>query len=126
MEMLSNPDKFHQTVTLNTTSMKNLLQLIVTLFDCLPTFKSDSSIMDVETVSQMERLLAILAASSGRILSIQKLLQESMESIARNAELSTPPQFETNQPVNDTLDRPKLKPTPTSALPAYQIERLFF
>ena len=126
MEMLSNPDKFHQTVTLNTTSMKNLLQLIVTLFDCLPTFKSDSSIMDVETVSQMERLLAILAASSGRILSIQKLLQESMESIARNAELSTPPQFETNQPVNDTLDRSKLKPTPTSALPAYQIERLFF
>lgn len=126
MELLSNPDKFHQSVTLNTTSMKNLLQLIVTLFDCLPTLKNDSSTMDVETVSQMERLLAMLAASSGRILSIQKLLQESMESIARNGQLSTPPQKETNKPANDTLDRPKSKPTPTSALPPYQIERLLF
>ena len=125
MEMLSNPEKFHQPTTSNM-SMKNLIQLVVTLCDCLPTFKSESGIVDVGTVSRMERLLSILTGASGRIISMQKLLQESIDSISRNSELSTGRQSDTNQSASNILDRPKSTPTPTAALPPYQIERLLF
>jgi hypothetical protein len=125
LEMLSNPDKFHLPVSSNM-SMKNLLQLIVTLCDCLPTFKSESGTVDVGTLPRMERLLSMLTGATGRILSMQKLLQESIDSISRNTAVSTGRQTESMEPASNVLDRPKPTPKPTAALPPYQIERLLF
>ena len=125
MEMLSDPDKFQIPPSLNM-SMKNLLQLVVTLCDCLSTLKRESGSVDAGTLPRMEHLLSMVTAASGRILSMQKLLQDSILAITRNAELSTQRQTDTNQPVNTILDRLKPVPTPTAALPPYQIERLLF
>lgn len=121
MEMLSNPDKFHLP-TSSKTSMKNLLKLIVTLYDCIPAFKADSSAIDP---THMEHILSNLTAASGRMLSMQKLLQDTIDAISQNTE-STQRQIETNQPANNVLDRPKQSPKPTTSLPPYQIERLLF
>ena len=125
MEMLSHPDKF-QLPALANMSMKNLVQFVVTMCDCLPTFKSESGAVDVGTLSRMEQSLSMLTAASGRIILMQKMLQESIDSITRNSELSTHRPRDANQTTNSVLDRPKPAPTPTSALPPYQIERLLF
>lgn len=121
MEMLSNPDKFHLPASPKT-SMKNLLKLIVTLYDCIPAFKDDSSAIDP---TKMEHILSNLTAASGRMLSMQKSLQDTIDAISQNTE-STQRQIETNQPANNVLDRPKHPPKPTASLPLYQIERLLF
>ena len=73
----------------------------------------------------MEQVLSKLTAASGRMLSMQKLLQESIECITRNTE-SSQRHIETNQQANNALDRPKPTPKPTTSLPPYQIERLLF
>jgi hypothetical protein len=123
LEMLSNPERLHLSPSSNI-SMKNLLQLVVTLCDCLPTFHNEASSFDVGTLSRMERLLSKTIVASGRILSMQKLLQESMDIMSRKSEFSTSRQSDTNPSPNDVLEPPKLIPTPTIALPPYQIERL--
>jgi hypothetical protein len=73
----------------------------------------------------MVHLLSNITAASRRMLSIQKLLQATIDSISQNTE-STLRQIEPNQPANNVPDRPKQTPKPTASLPPYQIERLLF
>jgi hypothetical protein len=106
-------------------SMKNLIQLIGTLCDCLQSYDNQMEHGRKIVLEQIKDSLSTISSATGKVLSLQKLLQESIECIVGNdlsAEQSKV-EIESNQNKEQTttIDRKK---SVTTALPPYQIERL--
>jgi hypothetical protein len=127
IQIISTPEKVKVHSPRNI-SQKSILQFVATLCDCIQryneTIGNDNEQKNI--LGRIQNSLTTLSSATRKLLSLQRLVHESMDYIVRNNDFDTeqPQQpIETNpqQQLANANDRKK---SSTTAIPPYQIERL--